>query len=120
MPRSMIAASTTQRVMGPIWSSDSPKGKTPERLTLPYVGLTPTMPQAAEGKRIDPPVSDPSEPKHKEAAVAAPEPLDEAPGQRSGFQGFTGGCTLGWYPPSANSVMPSLPSRTAPAALSFS
>ena len=41
------------------------------------------------------PVSDPSEPKHNDAAVANPEPLDEAPGQRSGFQGFTGGCTEG-------------------------
>jgi hypothetical protein len=36
---------------------------------------------AADGKRIEPPVSEPSEPKHNPAAVATPEPLDDAPDQ---------------------------------------
>ena len=34
-----------------------------------------------EGKRIEPPVSEPSEAKHSPAAVATPEPDDEVPGQ---------------------------------------
>lgn len=34
-----------------------------------------------EGKRIEPPVSEPSEAKHRPAAVAAPEPDDEEPVQ---------------------------------------
>ena len=38
--------------------------------------------------RIDPPVSLPSAPRHSPAATAAPEPLDEAPGTWSGFQGL--------------------------------
>jgi hypothetical protein len=37
------------------------------------------MPLAEQGKRIEPPVSLPSDPKHSPAAVATPEPLDEAP-----------------------------------------
>jgi hypothetical protein len=48
------------------------------------------MPQAAEGKRIEPPVSVPSEPKHNEAAVATPEPLEEEPAHLFAFQGFIG------------------------------
>ena len=35
--------------------------------------MSPTTPQNAAGWRIDPPVSDPSEPKHSPAAVAEPE-----------------------------------------------
>jgi hypothetical protein len=34
-----------------------------------------------EGKRIEPPVSEPSEAKHRPAAVAEPEPDEEAPVQ---------------------------------------
>jgi hypothetical protein len=54
------------------------------------VGLSPTHPFTADGYRIDPPVSVPTDPKHKPAAVATPEPLDETPLQRSAFHGFTG------------------------------
>ena len=77
-------------VIGPRWSSDSPSGKTPLRLTRPHVGFKPTIPLAADGSRIDPPVSLPIEPKHSPAAVAAPEPLDDAPGHRSAPHGFNG------------------------------
>ena len=34
-----------------------------------------------EGKRIDPPVSEPNEPKQRPAAVATAEPDDDAPVQ---------------------------------------
>lgn len=47
----------------------------------PQVGLIPVNPQVAEGKRIDPPVSLPSDPKHIPAAVATPDPVDEEPTQ---------------------------------------
>ena len=53
-------------------------------------------PQAAAGKRIEPPVSLPSEPKQSPAAVATPEPLEEAPAHLSGSQGFTGASKSGW------------------------
>ena len=68
---------------------------TPCRLTRPQVGLSPVTAQASEGNRIDPPVSEPSEPKHMPVTVATPEPLDDAPGQKSGFHGFTGATTSG-------------------------
>ena len=52
------------------------------------------MPLAADGKRIEPPVSEPSEPKHRPAAVATPEPLDDAPDQWSRCQGLSGGADV--------------------------
>ena len=50
----------------------------------------PVMPQLAEGKRIEPPVSDPVAPKHSPAATETPEPEEEEPAQQAGFQGFFG------------------------------
>ena len=55
----------------------------PRRLTRPLVGRQPTMPLAAAGQRIDPPVSEPSDAKAMRAATATPEPLDEPHGTRS-------------------------------------
>jgi hypothetical protein len=72
-----------------MWSSDAASSKQPKRETRPHVGLIPVTPLAADGKRIEPPVSEPSEPKHRPAAVATPEPLDEAPDQWSRCQGLT-------------------------------
>jgi hypothetical protein len=37
------------------------------------------MPQAAAGRRTEPPVSEPSAPNTRRAATAAPEPLEEPP-----------------------------------------
>ena len=93
---SMIAASATVRVIGPMWSSEPASSSTPWRLTRPQVGLRPTMPHWADGKRIDPPVSEPSEPKQRPAAVATPEPLDETPVHRPSSQGLTGMSKSGW------------------------
>ena len=52
-----------------------------QRLTRPQVGFNPVTPLAADGQRIEPPVSEASAPKHRPAAVATPGPLDEMPGQ---------------------------------------
>ena len=54
------------------------------------------MPLAAEGKRMEPPVSVPMDPKQRPDAVATPEPLEEAPDQSAAPQGLTGGVTAGW------------------------
>jgi hypothetical protein len=43
--------------------------------------LSPTIPHAADGNLIEPPVSVPIEAKQSPAAVAAPDPLEDAPGQ---------------------------------------
>ena len=45
-----------------MWSKDWARANTPYRLTRPQVGLIPTMPQAAAGNLIEPPVSLPSDP----------------------------------------------------------
>ena len=44
---------------------------------------------------MEPPVSVPREPKHSPAAVATPEPLEDEPVHRSGFQGLSGIWNLG-------------------------
>ena len=98
-----------------MWSSEAASSKAPLTDTRPQVGFRPVTPLAADGKRIDPPVSVPSDPKHRPAAVATPEPLDDAPDQWSACQGFTGGRMSGWWSANAPSVICSLPSSTAPA-----
>ena|SRR4051795_2469710 len=82
------AASHTVRASGPTQSSEKDSGMAPCRLTRPKVGFSPTTPQIAAGWRIEPPVSEPSAPKHSRAASAAAEPLDEPPQIWAGFQGF--------------------------------
>ena len=46
------------------------------------------MPQAAAGRRMEPPVSVPMAPSASPAATATPEPLDEPPVQCSTAQGL--------------------------------
>jgi hypothetical protein len=41
--------------------------------------LIPVIPQSEQGMRIEPPVSEPSDPGASPAATAAPEPEDEPP-----------------------------------------
>ena len=105
--------------VGPRGAADSAKASTPYRRRRPCVGFRPTTPQAAAGNRIDPPVSLPKDPKHSPAAVATPEPLDDAPAQRWASHGLTGISNWGLYPAMAPSVRLSLPSSTAPAASSL-
>ena len=58
----MAAQSAAERAIGPMWSRVSESAKAPARLTRPRPGLSPVTPQPWEGKRIEPPVSVPSEP----------------------------------------------------------
>src|SRR5207253_1409944 len=60
----------------------------PQRLTRPYVGLSPTTPQNAAGCRTDPPVSDPSAAGTIRAATAAAEPPEDPPATRDVSHGF--------------------------------
>src|SRR5712692_7241947 len=84
---------------------------TPSSCKRPYVGLHPAMPQYAAGRVIDPPVCEPSAPRHMPVATAAADPLLEPPGVWARFHGFfvTGGSKL------ANCVVTVLPRKIAPA-----
>ena len=63
----------------------------PERLTRPYEGRRPVVPQNADGHRMEPQVSVPSANATSPPATAAPEPDEEPPVQRSGFHGLRHG-----------------------------
>src|SRR5262252_5654882 len=78
----------------------------------PYVGLRPTTPLYAAGRRIEPPVCVPSAMGTSRAATAAPDPLLDPPGVRSARHGLR----VGDGSPEANCVVTVLPTRTAPAA----
>src|SRR5205814_7801111 len=92
-------------------------GMAPRRETRPRVVFSPVTPQSAEGRRTEPPVSEPSAPKTSLAATAAPEPLEEPPGIVSGLHGLRQSpqCSLCPVGPYANSAMLSVPSCSAPA-----
>jgi hypothetical protein len=53
----------------------------PCRLTLPYVGRNPVMPQNDAGVMMDPEVSEPMANGTSPAATAVPDPEDEPPAQ---------------------------------------
>ena len=57
-------------------------------LTRPYVGLRPTVPVRPAGMRIDPPVSEPIEPRAADNATETAEPPLEPPAIRSGSHGL--------------------------------
>src|SRR6185369_11250395 len=102
---SRAARSPTRRAIGPMQSSVSARGNTPKRETRPHVGFRPATPHQNDGMRIEPAVSLPSAPKQSPAAVAAPEPLEEDPGERSKSHGFRGGSIAGWWTTLAPSVI---------------
>ena len=54
-----MAASSTDRQRGPMWSSVLLSGTTPSVGISPRRGFKPTRPHAADGIRIEPPVSEP-------------------------------------------------------------
>src|SRR5512136_1887719 len=86
-PRS-VAASATERAIGPAVSCEWAIGTMPERLTNPIVGLIPTMPQQDEGETIEPSVSVPTATAARLAATATAEPELEPEGFRSRAYGF--------------------------------
>src|SRR5262249_59710770 len=83
-----MAKSRTQVAMGPGWSMEAARGMTPSPLTRPKVGLQPATPQYVAGRVIEPPVCEPSAPRHMPQASAAADPLLEPPGVRLGSQGL--------------------------------
>src|SRR5690606_29342526 len=114
-----IRQSRADRANGPSVSSDRDSGSVPAVGIAPRVVLSPVRPVAVDGPRIDPPVSEPSEPKHRPAAVAAAQPLDDVPTHVSGSQGLTGtGRPTPWSVSAASDIR-SFPTMTAPAARSL-
>src|SRR5206468_2527849 len=79
---STSAASATERAIGPRVSWLDEIGITPDRLTRPIVGFTPTSELQLAGDTIDPSVSLPSDTAQSPAAVATAEPLLEPDGDR--------------------------------------
>ena len=113
----MSATSSTLRAIGPTVSSVGTSGKTPSVGINPHCDLSPTTSQAAEGRRIEQPVSEPSASSQRPAASAAAEPDDEPPVVLPGCVGL-------WHVPyhslcpstlHANSGRCVLPTMTAPA-----
>ena len=83
-----MALSSIVQVSGPVWSSVQQLGRQCARLTRPKVALRPCSPQAAAGRRIEPPVSEPSENIASPAGTEAPAPVEEPPVKRSRSQGL--------------------------------
>ncbi len=77
MTARIIAASRTERVIGPDESCVRLMGTIPRRDTSAIVGFMPTIPFTDEGPMIEPPVSVPIVAAAKLMAVAIPDPLLE-------------------------------------------
>src|SRR5205814_8042143 len=112
----MIARPQTHRAIAPTWSSEGANGNTPSTLTRPHEGFSPHTPQNPAGRVIDPPVCEPSAPRHIPQATAAALPLLLPPGVRSTFQGLR----VGGGSKHAYCVVTVLPRNTAPACRSRS
>src|SRR3989442_6114036 len=123
--RPAIAASTSAqssalRAIGPSLSMVHVSAIAPWRLTRPYVGRRPVMPQYAAGVRIDPEVSEPMANGTSPAATADPGPEDDPPLQYSTLHGvFPGPVKEAFarlYPmPPASSALASFATSTATA-----
>ncbi|MOA02642.1 hypothetical protein D3C78_1221040 [compost metagenome] len=72
-------ASRTVLAIGPAVSCVLERGRIPERLSSPTVGLMPIMEPKLPGLRIDPEVSVPTETVQKLQATATAEPALEPP-----------------------------------------
>src|SRR5712692_9841391 len=83
--------SAAARASGPTVSRVNESGMALARLTRPGLGLRPVTPQKCAGKRIEPPVSEPSAAGSSRAATAAPEPEDEPPVMRVTSHGLHAG-----------------------------
>src|SRR3954447_16132596 len=86
-----VLQSAAVRHIGPSLSSVQAQAIAPWRLTAPYVGRSPVMPENALGVRIDPEVSLPIANGTSPAPTAAPGPLDEPPDQKPVFHGVVPG-----------------------------
>src|SRR5271165_558086 len=115
----ICAQSSALRAIGPMWSMDGASAIPPYRLTRPYVGRSPLMPQNAEGQTIEPHVSVPIANPASPAATIAPEPDDDPQVQQLVSQGFLPApcneAEANRYPsPPASSIIAALPISTAP------
>ena len=71
-------------------SSEKLSGIIPYRLMRPLVGSSPTMPHTDAGRRTEPPVSDPNDPKTSEAATAAADSVEMPDELHVSLAGATG------------------------------
>src|SRR3712207_2727784 len=91
----MEATSDTVLPTGPICSRLFAYDTSPNLLTRPYVGLSPTTEQKLAGHLTEPPVSEPSDAAHSRAATLAALPPDEPPATLLISHGFlVGPCRL--------------------------
>src|SRR5947207_10144656 len=118
MTSRIIAASRTDRVMGPSVSVLGRAGNIPKRLTSGTVGRTPTRLFTAAGPRVEPPVSSPIAAVAKFAATADPLPPDDPLAIRVGSYALRTTPKAEPRYPDANSPIVVLPSMTAPASFS--
>src|SRR5271169_6464684 len=88
MAAKMCAQSSALRAMGPILSMLGARAMAPYRLTRPYVGRRPLMPQKEAGQTMEPQVSVPMAKAAKPAETMAPEPEEEPQVQQVWSQGF--------------------------------
>jgi hypothetical protein len=100
-----------------MWSSVRDSGTTPSVEISPQVGFKPTVPHAAAGMRIDPPVSLPIEASAMPQATLMADPPLDPPGDREGSCGFRAApnAESSLVVPRANSCRLVLPMKTAPA-----
>ena len=113
----MSATSSTFPAIGPTVSSFGTSGKTPSVGIRPHCDLRPTTSQAADGRRIEQPVSEPSASSQRPAASAAADPDDEPPVVFPGCVGLWHVPYHSLWPstPHANSGRCVFPTMTAPA-----
>ena len=84
-----------RRAIGPTHDrSIRPEGGGPLG-TRPWLVLIPDSPHIAEGIRMEPPPSEPVPTGTMPAAMAAPVPPEDPPGERSRFQGLNVAPNLG-------------------------
>ena len=111
------AVSATERVTTP--SVAKPSVSTVALVTRPRVGLRPTRPLHDAGTRIDPPPSTACAIGAMAEATAAPAPLEDPPGVRSGSQGLreipSASLSVNGTVPNSDVVV--LPSSTNPASM---
>src|SRR5476651_922308 len=83
-----IAASSTQRAMGPSLSMLQLSAIAPYLLTRPKEGRKPVSPHSVDGETMEPKVSDPMAKGKQPAATVDAGPADDPLDPRVMFQGF--------------------------------
>src|SRR4029079_2755556 len=107
----------TVRPIGPTVSSEGTSGKIPSSGIRPHCDLSPTVPHAADGRRIEHPVSEPRPRSARPPAIAAALPEDDPPVVFPGCAGLRTVPYHGFAPSTlqANSGRFALPTTAPPA-----